>query len=471
MKRLFTIVMFVSAAIYLSSCGGNRGGAEAHTHDHAEHVHDHSAEAHNHDHADHDHSAEAHNHDHADHDHSAEAHDHNHADHNHSAEAHDHDHADHDHSAEGHSHDHADHDHSAEAHNHNHADHDHSAEGHDHAAGEIVFTAAQAAMTDFKVESVVRGEFNTTIKCSGQISAPTSRVQIVTAPVSGIIHFEQSGLRNNSVVSNGKPLFSISSATLSSGNEAAKAEANFRKAAADLERIRPLYQDQLISQGEYLTAEQEYNRALAEWEPYRNSDSKGTTVTASLNGYITDLAVAEGDYVGVGTPIATIVDGTLKQLRVSVPQRYLSQLPTITNARFTVATDNAIHEVAALGGRLVKSSYNIVPGSTMLEMLFEFPGGLFANGSYAEVTLLGATRHDVISLPLSALTESQGLHYVYVQLDEECYMRREVAIGDDDGVRVEILSGLTPGERVVTRGAVNVKMASFSGAIPHSHSH
>ncbi len=467
MKRLFTIVMFLSAALYLSSCGGNRGGADSHSHEATEHLHDHS-----HDHADHDHSHDA-EHSHADHDHAHEAehthnHDaeHNHADHNHEAEhTHSHDEA-HDHSTHSHAdgHSYAGHSHAEEAESHDHSEHE-------HAAGEIVFTAAQAAMTDFEVQTIARGEFNTTIKCSGVISAPPSRVQILSAPVSGIIHFEQAGLRNNSVVSSGKSLFTISSATLSSGNEAAKAEANFRKAEADLNRLRPLYEEHLISQGEFLVAEQEYNRALAEWEPYRNSNSNGTSISASMNGYITDLVVSEGDYVGVGTPIATVVDGTLKQLRVSVPQRYLSQLPTITNARFTVPTDGATHETAALGGRIVKSSYNIVPGTTMLEMIFEFPGGLFANGSYAEVTLIGTTRHDVITLPLSALTESQGLHYVYVQLDEECYMRREVTIGDDDGLRVEIIAGLEPGERVVTRGAVNVKMASFSGAIPHSHSH
>ena len=74
-------------------------------------------------------------------------------------------------------------------------------------------------------------------------------------------------------------------------------------------------------------------------------------------------------------------------------------------------------------------------------------------------------------VPITAISEQQGLYYVYVQLDEECYQRREVELGADDGLRVRILSGLEPGERVVTRGAVNLKMASASGAIPHGHEH
>ncbi len=445
MKRVFTIVAFLSASLYLSGCHSKGSAEHAHEHEHTEEVHDHSHEGH-----DHSHEAE-HNHDHEGHTHAEEGHDHSHEGHNHSHEAeHNHDHEGHTHAEEG---------------------HDHSHEGHDHAAGEIVFTKAQAAMTDFKVEPATKGLFRTTIKCSGIISAPRSQIQIVTAPVSGIVHFADSRLTENSQVGKGKALFTISSATISSGNEAAKAEAAFRKAEADRDRLKPLYDDHLISQGEWLVAEQEYQRALAEWEPYKNNTDGETALSAQIGGYITDLSVSEGDFVSVGTPIATIIGGGKKQLAVSVPQRYYSLLPTINDARFSTPISEENYTVSALGGSKKQSSTSITSGTTLVEMLFEFPAGNFPDGTFAEVTLLGAERGGVITLPLSAITESQGLYYVYVQLDEECYMRREVRIGDDDGQSVEIIAGVEPGEMVVTRGAVNVKMASFSGAIPHSHSH
>lgn len=452
---------FLSASLYLSGCH-SKGSAE-HTHDyeHTEEVHDHSHE-HEHSHEEHDHSHEGHTHaeeahNHEGHDHSEHSHE---AEHNHTEEAHDHNHE-----AE------AAHDHSHEAHDHSHEGHTHAEEGHDHAAGEIVFTKAQAAMTDFKVEPATKGFFRTTIKCSGVISAPRSQIQIVTAPVSGIVHFADSRLTENTQVSKGKALFTISSATISSGNEAAKAEAAFRKAEADRNRLKPLYDEHLISQGEWLAAEQEYQRALAEWEPYKNNTDGDTALSAQIGGYITDLSVSEGDFVSVGTPIATIVGGGKKQLAVSVPQRYYSLLPTINDARFSTPISEENYTVSALGGAKKQSSTSITSGSTLVEMLFEFPAGNFPDGTFADITLLGAERGGVLTLPLSAITESQGLYYVYIQLDEECYMRREVRIGDDDGERVEIIAGVDPGEMVVTRGAVNVKMASFSGAIPHSHSH
>lgn len=75
-------------------------------------------------------------------------------------------------------------------------------------------------------------------------------------------------------------------------------------------------------------------------------------------------------------------------------------------------------------------------------------------------------------MPVSALTEDQGVFYVYLKLDENCYRRQEVSTGESDGDNIEILSGLKPGDTVVTKGAIHVKLASAGKAIPgHTHNH
>ena len=85
--------------------------------------------------------------------------------------------------------------------------------------------------------------------------------------------------------------------------------------------------------------------------------------------------------------------------------------------------------------------------------------------------LLGDERADIVTVPLSAVTEQQGIFHVYEQLDPNHYRRRQVWLGGNDGERVEVLRGLEGGERIVTRGAVNVRMAAASGSIPHGHTH
>ena len=77
-----------------------------------------------------------------------------------------------------------------------------------------------------------------------------------------------------------------------------------------------------------------------------------------------------------------------------------------------------------------------------------------------------------MSVPETALTEEEGTKYVYVRLDDNCYAKREVRTGAGNGERIEITDGLKPGETVVTKGAIHVKLASASNAIPaHTHSH
>ena len=78
----------------------------------------------------------------------------------------------------------------------------------------------------------------------------------------------------------------------------------------------------------------------------------------------------------------------------------------------------------------------------------------------------------MLTLPVGALTEEQGAFFVYVQADSTCYVRREVRLGETDGRRVEVKSGLKAGERVVTRGAIRVRLASAANVIPaHTHNH
>ena len=75
--------------------------------------------------------------------------------------------------------------------------------------------------------------------------------------------------------------------------------------------------------------------------------------------------------------------------------------------------------------------------------------------------------------PLSfrCLFQFSPANELLVKLDEECYEKRLVTIGNSNGDEIEILSGLTRKDEVVTKGAIIVKLAESSGAVPEGHSH
>jgi membrane fusion protein, heavy metal efflux system len=61
---------------------------------------------------------------------------------------------------------------------------------------------------------------------------------------------------------------------------------------------------------------------------------------------------------------------------------------------------------------------------------------------------------------------------VYVQTGGESFQKREVKLGAADGINVQLLSGVEEGERVVTKGAYQIKLSQASGTMPaHGHEH
>jgi cobalt-zinc-cadmium efflux system membrane fusion protein len=93
-------------------------------------------------------------------------------------------------------------------------------------------------------------------------------------------------------------------------------------------------------------------------------------------------------------------------------------------------------------------------------------------GSFTEVHLAFGQPMKTTIVSESALLEAYGKYSVIVELSGESYERRPVTIGRRNGNEVEIKTGLSVGEMVVTKGAYQVKMASMSGAVPaHGHDH
>lgn len=440
MKQIFTAILALAVTFSLSSCGNHTSNEE--------HAHDHSAHAHE-------------EHDHSTHDHSAHSHDeHNHDEHNHSAHAHeDHDHSSHDHSA----HAHEGHDHSA-----------HAAESeHKHNENEITFPAEQAARTDFKVEQIQPRTFNRVIPCTARILAAQGDEAVMVAPISGVVSFGGKRLSTGAQVSRGQSLFAISSNNLASGSQVDKIAAEYRRAEAEYNRLKKLVEDQIVSRSDFEAAESAYLKAKAEYDAVAaHSSDKGSNVGAPIAGYITSLAVSEGDFVEMGQPLATISQNRRLQLRADLPQRYYRELRTITTANIVDPATGESYRLADCGGRLLSVGRIADSGSTLIPVTFEFDNrNDLPQGAIVEAYLVGAPIADALVVPVTAVTEAQGLYYVYVQLDAECYERREVSLGASNGEEVQLLAGIAAGERVVTRGAINVKMAAASGAIPHSHQH
>ena len=272
----------------------------------------------------------------------------------------------------------------------------------------------------------------------------------------------------------GSELLSVSAEHIQEGDPVRKAKVAYEKAKEEYERAEKLVGSQIVSQKEFAALREAYQNARLAYEALLPSKSgKGVAVKAPIGGFVKNCLVKEGDYVTVGQPLMTVTQMRRLVLKADVSERYYAQLPRIVSANFKTPYNNKVYCLENLGGKVLSFGKSSGDTSYYVPVTFEFDNrGDMVPGAFVEVFLLSGERQGVISLPESALTEEQGLYFVYLKLDDECYKKQEVQLGTSNGERVEILSGLKDGDTVVTRGAIHVKLAAASNAIPaHSHNH
>lgn len=362
--------------------------------------------------------------------------------------------------------------------------HDHEHEGHDHEAeihaeektahsDEIVLTPEKAKAAGVEAEVVHPGAFREVIQAGGQILSAQGQEITVVAASSGVVSFSRK-IAEGIEVGQGSELLSVSAEHIQEGDPVRKAKVAYEKAKEEYERAEKLVGSQIVSQKEFAALREAYQNARLAYEALLPSKSgKGVAVKAPIGGFVKNCLVKEGDYVTVGQPLMTVTQMRRLVLKADVSERYYAQLPRIVSANFKTPYNNKVYCLENLGGKVLSFGKSSGDTSYYVPVTFEFDNrGDMVPGAFVEVFLLSGERQGVISLPESALTEEQGLYFVYLKLDDECYKKQEVQLGTSNGERVEILSGLKDGDTVVTRGAIHVKLAAASNAIPaHSHNH
>ena len=87
-------------------------------------------------------------------------------------------------------------------------------------------------------------------------------------------------------------------------------------------------------------------------------------------------------------------------------------------------------------------------------------------GQSLTAVLYTGRRERMLTVPKDAVLMEAGRPYVFVQTGGESFSRRSIEIAARDGDLIGVRTGVKPGERVVTRGAYDVQLASAAGGLP-----
>lgn len=353
-----------------------------------------------------------------------------------------------------------------------HADHEPQAEN----AQLVTFTKEKSWKVDFATSLPQSGSLGQVIKTTAQIQPAQGDEAIVTARSSGLVRFSEGQVLEGKNVSAGQRLFSISGGGLTDNNMAvrfAEARNNYHRARSEYERSRDLAKERIVSDKDLLKARNEYDNAKAVFDNLNQGVVADSQIaTSPLSGFIRQVLVQNGQYVEAGQAILTVSQNRTLLLRADVRPKYAPLLASVVSAKFRTLHDNKTYTLQQLNGKILSYGQSADTGNYRIPVSVQVDNtaGLLPGG-FVEIYLSTAGRHGTLSVADSAILEEQGNFYIFVQINPEQFEKREITLGVSDGLFTEVLSGLAPTERVVSRGAVWVKLAQASNTLDAHSGH
>jgi multidrug efflux pump subunit AcrA (membrane-fusion protein) len=200
------------------------------------------------------------------------------------------------------------------------------------------------------------------------------------------------------------------------------------------------------------------------------------TMRAPIAGEIVSVAHIEGEYLDdTHQEVFRVVNLEHVWVRANISEFDLASLSQNPSATMTPASQpNERFDLLGEGGRLVYVGKVIDPADRTVSIVYEIPNtrGLFRDGMFADVYLETQVATETIAIPDRAIVMDNGKPVAFVLHDGESFIKRQLILGVRDGGFVEVKSGIAEGERVVTKGAYAVKLASVAPAeIGHGHAH
>ena len=338
------------------------------------------------------------------------------------------------------------------------------------------FTKEQSWKVDFASELPRVQPFGQIIKTTAQIQSAQGDEILIAAKTNGIVILSGDNILEGKSVKPGQILFSISGKGLANNNSSVQysnAKSNYERAKSDYNRMQSLAEDKIVSEKELLNAKNIYDNAKTNYDNLnRNFNSSGQKVKSSMGGYVKQIFVQNGQYVEAGQPIIAISKNKTLLLKAEVQQKFAPILSTIQDANIRTIHDNKTFTLNQLNGKVISYGRNTNSDNYLIPITLQIDNvGSFISGSFVEVYLKSVTNYQAITVSNSSLLEEQGHFFVFVQLTGELFEKREVQIGGTDGLRTEVTNGLNKFERVVSKGAVLIKLAQASGALDAHSGH
>ena len=210
-------------------------------------------------------------------------------------------------------------------------------------------------------------------------------------------------------------------------------------------------------------------RAVEPLKPVTDGANATHVVRAPISGVVTKVNKSLGEQVAAGEAIIEITNLDTVWVEAPIFERDLGLLARNVRAVFTTAAFPG----QEFSGAIVDIGKVVDETRRAATVVFSVPnrGHSLRIGMQADVRLDAGESVTAMMIPSEAVVEDEGKKIVYVLLSGEEFQRREVKLGPESGGRVAVLEGLKAGERVVTQGALQLKLHELNPGEGPAHTH
>ncbi len=279
-------------------------------------------------------------------------------------------------------------------------------------------------------EEIILSPMDSAVHLIGIDSASIKKVSVTTTSPARIVF-------SMTASSEGPPIPIFESSDLTQlFTDYSKTTNDLSRAKREVERLKDLFTHNAVAGKEVIQAE---------------SDLRTTEVALmGLKSRLLASGLAPNELVKLPPDISLLI--------ANVPESEISnvQLGEDSQIEFDAYKGQTLHgRVIDIGKALDPSTRTFNVRISLGDKSHTLRPGMFAKASFGT---------DIVKrfvVPTEAVVSVQGKSYVFVQKDERTFVRREVVLGAQTGDSFIVLSGLTQGEPVVTRGSILLKGLSF----------
>ncbi len=271
-------------------------------------------------------------------------------------------------------------------------------------------------------------------------------------------HIRAIAVTEGQAVSRGQLLFSVDPVDVQGQVEQARlavqlAEDAWKDSKADLERYTNLFREEVVSRQQVEKIQLAHAAAASRLAQARaglhtaSGQLRYATVTSPIAGVVTRKLADVGDMATPGQPVLVVETTGKLQAETQVPEAVFKGLRL--GERVAVAVDGRAEPIE---GRIARLSPSADPVSRTFPVKLDLSGPGLRSGAFARV-LFPIGEREALTVPAAAVIDRAGIAGVFVAGADSLARFRMLRTGEVRDGRVEVLSGLSAGERVVVEGA------------------